>query len=172
MGDFQLIRTPTGTSAWSVATAYCRSKYIARAALRSGTRRPTASMPNSAICSTESAEDPENRVVILTGTGDEFLTQLDVSTVGDINTHYWSRIYKEGKDLLQNLLDIEVPIIGAVNGPAFIHAELLTLSDIVIASDRAAFADKAHSPGGVVPADGVHVGGPCCSDPTARGTFC
>lgn len=115
--------------------------------------------------------DPENRVVILTGTGDEFLTQLDVSTVGDINTHYWSRIYKEGKDLLQNLLDIEVPIIGAVNGPAFIHAELLTLSDIVIASDRAAFADKAHSPGGVVPADGVHVWWPMLLGPNRARHF-
>jgi enoyl-CoA hydratase/carnithine racemase len=101
--------------------------------------------------------DVENRVVILTGTGDEFLTKMDMSGTEEINTRYWDRIYKEGKDLLQNLLEIEVPVIGAVNGPAFIHAELLTLSDIVIASERAAFADKAHVPGGVVPGDGAHV---------------
>jgi enoyl-CoA hydratase/carnithine racemase len=101
--------------------------------------------------------DPENRVVILTGTGEEFLTQIDFNSVEDINTQYFSRIFKEGKDLLQNLLEIEVPIIGAVNGPAFVHAELVTLSDIVIASERASFADKAHAPGGVVPGDGVHV---------------
>src|ERR1700733_419415 len=88
--------------------------------------------------------DPENRVVIFTGTGDEFLTKMDLSSVGEINTQYWGRIYREGKDLLQNLLEIEVPVIGAVNGPAFIHAGLLSLSDIVVASDRASFADKAH----------------------------
>lgn len=70
---------------------------------------------------------------------------------------YWDRICDEGKNLLQNLLDIDVPIIGAVNGPAFVHAELVTMLDSVIASDRAAFADKAHAPNDVVPADDVHV---------------
>jgi enoyl-CoA hydratase/carnithine racemase len=115
--------------------------------------------------------DAENRVVILTGTGDEFLTKMDLSGVGEINTQYWNRIYKEGKDLLQNLLEIEVPVIGAVNGPAFIHAELLTLSDIVIASDRASFADKAHGPGGVVPADGVHVWWPMLLGPNRARHF-
>jgi enoyl-CoA hydratase/carnithine racemase len=102
--------------------------------------------------------DPENRVVILTGTGDRFLTEMDFSEPDPdgLSPQFWDRIYKEGKDLLTNLLDIEVPVIAAVNGPAFIHAELLTLSDIVIASDTAVFADKAHAVNGVVPGDGVH----------------
>src|SRR5271168_1817982 len=115
--------------------------------------------------------DAENRVVIFTGTGEEFLTRMDTSTIGEINTQYWSRIYQEGKDLLQNLLEIEVPIIGAVNGPAFIHAELLTLSDIVIASDRASFADKAHAPGGVLPGDGVHIWWPMLLGPNRARHF-
>ena len=110
-------------------------------------------------------------MVIFTGTGDEFLTRMDTSTIGDINTQYWARIHQEGKDLLQNLLEIEVPIIGAVNGPAFIHAELPTLSDIVIASDRASFADKAHGPGGVVPGDGVHVWWPMLLGPNRARHF-
>ena len=103
------------------------------------------------------ARDPENHVVILTGTGDEFLTRVDFSGDGVMDTQTWFRIFKEGKDLLNNLLEIEVPVIGAVNGPAWVHAELATLSDIVIASERATFADKAHAPGGVVPGDGVHI---------------
>jgi enoyl-CoA hydratase/carnithine racemase len=102
--------------------------------------------------------DRENRVVILTGTGDEFLVDSDWSeAIPDLGTfEFWDRIYKEGKDLLMNLLDIEVPIIGAVNGPVTIHSEIPTMSDIVLAADHAVFADKAHSPG-VAPADGVHV---------------
>lgn len=56
-----------------------------------------------------------------------------------------------------NLLDIDVPIIAAVNGPVFIHSEIPTMSDIVLAADHASFADKAHAPGGVVPGDGVHI---------------
>jgi enoyl-CoA hydratase/carnithine racemase len=47
-------------------------------------------------------------------------------------------------------------VIGAVNGPALVHAELLRLSDIVIASERATFAD-VHAKLGLVPGDGAHV---------------
>ena len=104
--------------------------------------------------------DRDNKVIVLTGTGDVFLDSFyrapDAPPL-TMTTSVWDRIYKEGKDLLMNLLDIEVPVIGAVNGPAFIHAELLTMSDIVIASDKARFADKAHFPNGVVPGDGAHI---------------
>lgn len=115
--------------------------------------------------------DPENQIVIITGTGDEFLTQMDNSNAPEVTSAYWHQIYKEGKDLLHNLLDIEVPVIGAVNGPAFIHAEIPTMADIVIASDRASFADKAHSPGGVVPGDGVHVWWPMLLGPNRARHF-
>jgi len=50
-----------------------------------------------------------------------------------------------------------VPIIGAVNGPALIHAEIPVMSDIVPASENATFQDAPHFPRGVVPGDGVHV---------------
>lgn len=103
--------------------------------------------------------DPENHVVILSGTGDVFLTDFDLS-VPDAERGtpaYWARIIREGKDLLMNLLDIEVPVISAVNGPVFIHSEVPTMADIVLAADHALFADKAHSPLGVVPGDGVHI---------------
>ena len=56
-----------------------------------------------------------------------------------------------------NLVDIEVPVIGAVNGPAYIHAQLPVLSDIVLASTNAEFADLAHFVHGVVPGDSVQV---------------
>jgi len=64
-----------------------------------------------------------------------------------------------------NLLDIDVPVIGAVNGAAHLHAELLTMSDIMIASDQATFADKVHCLGGVVAGDGVHTWWPMLLGP-------
>lgn len=115
--------------------------------------------------------DPENRVLIITGTGDTFLTDFDPDMGEPPSAAYWDRIFKEGRDLLQNLLEIECPVIGAVNGPAFIHAEIPTLSDIVIASERASFADKAHAPGGVVPGDGVHVWWPMLLGPNRARHF-
>ena len=82
----------------------------------------------------------------------------------------WDRSYWEGKGLLMNLLDIEVPVIGAVNGPALIHSELPLLSDIVLADENAAFQDEAHFQGGVVPGDGVHVLWPLLLGPN-RGRY-
>jgi len=102
--------------------------------------------------------DRGNRLVILTGTGDDFCVSGHPSqSMAGIDPHWWDRVFKEGKDLLMNLMDIEVPVIGVANGPAHFHAELLLLSDIVIASERASFADTAHMPNGLVPSDGVHV---------------
>jgi enoyl-CoA hydratase/carnithine racemase len=104
--------------------------------------------------------DRDNRVVIFTGTGGVFLQEFDFGDLtGPMNVTpaFWDRIYKEGKDLIQNLLDIDVPVIGVVNGNAFIHSELIVLSDVVLAAEGARFADKAHFPGNTVPGDGVHI---------------
>jgi enoyl-CoA hydratase/carnithine racemase len=77
--------------------------------------------------------------------------------MGAITPRSWDPIYWDAKKLLTNLLDIEVPMIAAVNGPALIHAELAVLCDIVLASDTAVFQDAPHFPSGLVPGDGVHV---------------
>jgi enoyl-CoA hydratase/carnithine racemase len=104
------------------------------------------------------AADDGNRVVIFTGAGEAFLADFERSgSAPEITPQYWRRLEREGRELLENLLSIEAPVIGALNGPAFIHAELIVLSDIVLASDRATIADKAHMSAGVVPGDGVQV---------------
>ena len=100
--------------------------------------------------------DPENRVVIITGTGDDYCAEFE-GTRARRTPKTWDLTYWEGKRLLTNLLEIEVPIIGAVNGPALIHAEIPVMSDIVLASESATFQDAPHFPRGVVPGDGVHV---------------
>ncbi len=107
---------------------------------------------------TDIGADPDNKVVIMTGTGEAFCAEIDFQSFGDITTpRGWDKIYWEGKKLLLNLLDIEVPMIAAVNGPALIHAELAVLCDIVLAADTAAFQDAPHFKNGIVPGDGVHV---------------
>jgi len=102
------------------------------------------------------AADRENRVVILTGTGDAFIDASDWDKPID-DAEVWDEIHWEGNRVLESLLDVGVPIIGAVNGPATIHAELAVLSDITLASETAVFQDAAHIPAQAVPGDGVHV---------------
>lgn len=114
--------------------------------------------------------DPENRVILLTGTGGEFISQLDTSWVGAMHPQKWDKIYQHGRRLLTNLLDIEVPVIAAVNGPASVHAELAVLSDIVIAAESASFRDAPHFRWGTVAGDGVHVVWPMLLGPN-RGRY-
>ncbi|MFA7601963.1 MAG: enoyl-CoA hydratase/isomerase family protein [Novosphingobium sp.] len=118
------------------------------------------------------ARDPENRVVLLTGTGDSFIADFDPALTfhEDGLPGMWPRIYEEGVGLLNHLLAVPVPMIAAVNGPALIHAELAVLCDIVLASDTAEFADLAHVPSGTVPGDGVHVVWPMLLGPN-RGRY-
>lgn len=118
------------------------------------------------------ARDDANKVVILTGTGPTFIAASDPEERYPESTlaAMWPRIYREGIDLLENLLRIPVPVIAAVNGPALIHAEIAVLSDIVLASDTAEFADLAHIPGGATPGDGVHTVWPMLLGPN-RGRY-
>ena len=102
------------------------------------------------------ADDAEVRTVILTGTGGSFCTEIDLAAFHAERVP-WHVIWWEGRRLLQRLVDIDVPVIGVLNGPATVHAELLFLSDIVVASDTASVADKVHFVSDVVPGDGVHL---------------
>lgn len=106
--------------------------------------------------------DRDNKVVILTGTGDEFSGPRIQDTTANRTYHRhspeeWAELAWESKGLLVNLLSIDVPMIAAVNGPAARHPELPAMCDIVLASPHASFQDSAHFQGGLVPGDGVHV---------------
>lgn len=109
-------------------------------------------------CLLDIGRDYENKCVILTGTGTTFIEHFDETSIGtSIDPKKWDPIYYNAKRLLMNHLDVEVPMIAAVNGPALIHAELAVLCDIVICSDNTVFQDAPHFPAGLVPGDGVHV---------------
>ena len=102
--------------------------------------------------------DPDLRALILTGTGDVFCTELNPrENPSTITATNWARLMREGRELLLRLLDVEVPVIAAVNGPVHIHSELPALADIVLAAETAEFADRVHFSYGIVPGDGVHV---------------
>lgn len=58
--------------------------------------------------------------------------------------------------MLKNVADIEVPLIGVINGPATVHCEIPVMGDIVLAADTARFADHAHFRyRDTVPGDGI-----------------
>lgn len=69
----------------------------------------------------------------------------------------WDIQLWEGRRLLQTILDVDAPMIAAVNGPALIHTEYLLTCDIILVSESAEFQDLPHFTYGVSPTDGVHV---------------
>ena len=101
--------------------------------------------------------DRENRVVILTGSGDAFMDTIDGEGFDFFSPLGYDKIWREGKKVLMNILDIEVPMIAALNGPVLLHSEYALLSDIVLATPQTVFQDKPHFDFGIVPGDGVNL---------------
>src|ERR1700741_3371691 len=102
-------------------------------------------------------DDPGNHVVILTGTGHDFCTQITPDGFDFFTPTGYDKILREGTKVLENMLDIQVPMIAAINGPATAHSEYALLCDIVIAAEDAYFQDAAHAAFGIVPGDGLHI---------------
>ena len=102
--------------------------------------------------------DGDNRAMVLTGTGDEFMTRIDGASLGEIfKPAHWEKIRGEGLKVLQRLLELPMPVVGVANGPATVHSEYLLLSDVHIASDRAVYGDFPHPAFGITAGDGLQV---------------
>lgn len=105
--------------------------------------------------------DPENELLILTGSGDDFMTAIDPTSF-DLereNLQHWAYeyAYKDGRINVSSLInDLEIPTIGVLNGSGG-HAEVCLMCDITLCAEEAVIFDP-HFNMGSVPADGIH----CC----------
>jgi len=61
---------------------------------------------------------------------------------------------RRGVQILENLANIRVPVIAAVEGPAHVHSEYALLANVIVAGEGATFDDLPHFAGGIVPGDG------------------
>jgi enoyl-CoA hydratase/carnithine racemase len=102
-------------------------------------------------------EDRENRVVILTGTGEAFMDTIEPEGFDFFTPRGYDKILREGRKMLSNILDVEVPMISALNGPVLLHSEYALLTDIILATPQTVFQDKPHFDFGIVPGDGVNL---------------
>src|SRR2546421_6515093 len=100
--------------------------------------------------------DRSNMIVILTGVGGEFIPTIDFSSFGNVaDPGVWSQVHDEGVQLLENLANIRVPVIAAVEGRAHVHSEYALLASVIVAAEGATFHDVPHFAGGIVPGDGI-----------------
>lgn len=103
--------------------------------------------------------DPKNELLILTGSGEEFMMDSDPDgfALEEEDMPYWAYeyAYKDGRINVSSLVnDLEIPTIGIMNGPGF-HSEIVLMCDLTLAADDATIFDL-HYDIGSVPADGIH----------------
>jgi enoyl-CoA hydratase/carnithine racemase len=102
------------------------------------------------------SQDRENKIVILTGAGGEFIPGIDFSSFGNVaDPAVWSQVHDEGVQILENLANIRAPMIAAIEGRAHVHSEYALLADVIVAGEGATFNDVPHFAGGIVPGDGI-----------------
>jgi len=95
--------------------------------------------------------DKSVRAIVLTGAGRGFCSGGDQKSIdnGEIPSPT-----RGGRHLIRNMLEVEVPIVAAVNGVAVgLGATLALFSDVIFAQSTARFADT-HVTAGVVAGDG------------------
>ena len=116
------------------------------------------------------AGDREIKVLIHTGTGESYNASWGRLPDGSLpdpplydampgvrGLHKLDEKAWYNRQLQTNVLEVDVPMISAVNGPCNIHSEVPLMGDIVLASEDSYFQDVSHFPRGQVPGDGQHI---------------
>ena len=99
--------------------------------------------------------EPGARSVLLTGAGNAFSAGGDFSWFPSLDSvEKLADLHRHGKQLIWDLLDIDIPIVCAINGPAIgLGASIALLCDVIVMADTATIADP-HVRVGIVAGDG------------------
>ncbi len=107
------------------------------------------------------SHDPDNELLIITGTGDSFLSLADeemsfvhVDYTTSVTYDWW---YHLATRVPLAWLDVPIPVVCAANGPFTIHPESVLLSDYIIASEKAYTVDRHVQDAGCAPIDGINI---------------
>ncbi len=102
------------------------------------------------------SRDRDNKIVILTGKGGQWMADIDFASFGDVSDpDVWSKVHDEGTQIVENIANVRVPMICAVEGKAWVHTEYCALANVIVAGAGATFNDAPHFAGGIVPGDGI-----------------
>ena len=110
-------------------------------------------------------DDPEARAVVITGAGRAFSAggNIDDFPILAADLGRRRRTLRVGRRLFQALIDVHLPVVAAVNGPAVgLGCTVATACDIVFISETAFMADP-HVTVALVAGDGAAVTWPACT---------
>jgi enoyl-CoA hydratase len=111
-------------------------------------------------------DERDARAVVLTAAGSAFSAGGDFAWFPELRSiEALDALRREARGMLADLLDIEIPVVAAVNGPAVgLGASIALLCDVVVAADTATFVDP-HVRVGLVAGDGGTVAWPAALGP-------
>ena len=70
----------------------------------------------------DSGRDRDNKIVVLTGAGGQWMGDIDFPSFGNVNDpDVWSKVHDEGTQIVENIANIRVPMICAVEGKAWVR---------------------------------------------------
>lgn len=101
--------------------------------------------------------DCDNKVVILIGVGD-YMVDIDFGSfgnVGDVNV--WLKVYDEGIQILENIVNICVFMIVVIEGKVYIYIEYVLFVNVIVVVKDVMFYDLLYFVGGIVLGDGVYM---------------
>ena len=100
-------------------------------------------------------QEADARVVVLTGTGRAFSAGGDMAWFPELrDPARMHALRREAKQLIWDELDVEVPIVCALNGPAVgLGASIALLCDVIVMAETATIVDP-HVQVGLVAGDG------------------
>src|SRR2546425_7311699 len=102
------------------------------------------------------AQDRANKIVILTGAGGDFIPSIDFSSFGNVaDPAVWSQVHDEGVQIVENLANIRVPMIAAIEGRAHVHSEYALLANVIVAGGGGAFPHISPLSGSILAGDRV-----------------
>jgi enoyl-CoA hydratase/carnithine racemase len=107
---------------------------------------------------TDVGQDIETEVFILTGAGHNWMADYSFPEDTKENAPWlvYEHHYYDGTNMAEGFIfDLEIPTIGAINGPGF-HTEMALYCDITIMSEDAVLADP-HFLAGMPPGDGIQI---------------
>jgi enoyl-CoA hydratase len=100
-------------------------------------------------------DEREARAIVLTGRGRAFSAGGDFDWFPELrDVERLDALRHDARQLISDLLDVELPIVAAVNGPAIgLGASIALLCDVILMADDATLADP-HVKVGIVAGDG------------------
>jgi enoyl-CoA hydratase len=103
----------------------------------------------------ELRRENEARAIVLTAKGKTFSAGGDFGWFSQISDGAAiEEVRRDGKQIIWDLLDVELPIVAAINGPAVgLGASIALLCDVIFMADTASLADP-HVRVGIVAGDG------------------